>query len=67
MTLKEIQDMHVKVAAYIKRHTELTFEQMAQKLNISRSMISYISHKYGVQRRRKMNRDNAALMKELDN
>lgn len=66
MTLREIHELHAKVAAYITRHPELTLEQIKGKLHISRSMLSRITQKFNCARRGSLSRSNPELAAELD-
>ena len=65
------KELHSKIAAYITLHTELSYQQIADKLHISESTVGQIARKHGVIRPRGPSKSklkvNMDALNEVDN
>ncbi len=50
MTRREVRQ---KIAQYLKTHPELTYKQLAEKLNCGLSTVGNIAREFGIERQRK--------------
>jgi uncharacterized protein YerC len=51
MTLKETKELHRKIADYIRRHPEKTYETIHAELGLSIPMLSKIARQHGIFRK----------------
>jgi hypothetical protein len=50
MKIKRHNEMHARVAAYVRRHPELTYAEMSKIIGLSLAQISLIARKHGIHR-----------------
>jgi hypothetical protein len=50
MNRKNLNEFHATLAAYVRRHPELTFQRMSDLLRISISTISKVAIRHGIRR-----------------
>jgi DNA-binding MurR/RpiR family transcriptional regulator len=61
-----IEEVHRRLAEYIKAHPDMTYKSIADKLGISVPTVSRIALKYGIRRRERYVLSEALLAKLVE-
>jgi hypothetical protein len=67
MTHREIKELHLRIAQYVKDHPELTLTAIGEEFGLSLPMVSKIACDHGIRRAAKRGKpyDSATLLKRM--